>query len=98
MHEINSLERTKIYIYHKDLNFGDIIRVKKRNPRLSNIMLSYGLFEELRIDELEKNKNIGVVIDKDPYHEMLDTGKVGIFIDNECLYLHYSDFEKIELI
>jgi|APSaa5957512535_1039671.scaffolds.fasta_scaffold13318_2 hypothetical protein len=97
MHETNSLEKTKIYIYHKDLSFGDIIRVKKQNPRFSNIMLSYGLFEELRIDELEKNKNIGVVIDQHPYREMLDTGKVEVFIDNEYLYLHYSDFEKIEL-
>ena len=86
---------TILKIYHDDLQYGDAIQICIRNPSYSNLLKSYGLFEELVIEELDKNRCIGIILDKEPVKEINDSGKVNVFINNESIYVHFSDFKKI---
>ena len=91
----SGIDEIALDIYHGKLFQGDAIIVKRRNPSYSNLMKSYGLFEELWIEELERDKHVGIIMDKNPKKEIIDSGKVLVYIKSEYIYLHYSDFKKI---
>jgi len=76
------------------VNYGDIIQLN-RSTLYSSDMKCYSLHEDLFLDEIFCDDNFAIVLDEQPNKEIDTSGKLKVFVKNQVIYLHYSDFNII---
>lgn len=73
---------------------GDIIQIQKSNL-YSDDMKFYSMHDQYLVNDLSECNKFAIILDDQPKQEINKSGKLKIFVDNQVIYLHHSDFIKV---